>query len=149
MAIARVFEGKGLRPKFVDSELTGDQRFDLVHGTEDVHFDSWVTIFLNIQDGADWVLLGEAYQTGVNTTALAIQRFLKSIHGGDFRFVLRLVLIAFLNRDGAVTYQVGITLCRNARKVKLGTTLLKIRSRLVDRSVGLLKSSSCLTDLFV
>jgi len=65
-----VFAQHGLRPKFVASELTGDNRFDLLHGPEDIHFDSWVTIFLNIQDGADWVLLGEAYQTGVNTTAL-------------------------------------------------------------------------------
>jgi NitT/TauT family transport system substrate-binding protein len=65
-----IFSRDGLRPRFVDSELTGDNRFDLVHGPEDIHFDSWVTIFLNIQDGADWVLLGEAYQTGTNTTAL-------------------------------------------------------------------------------
>jgi NitT/TauT family transport system substrate-binding protein len=65
-----IFNRDGLRPKFVDSELTGDNRFDLVRGPEDIHFDSWVTIFLNIQDGADWVLLGEAYQTGTNTTAL-------------------------------------------------------------------------------
>ena len=67
-----IFTKKGLRPKFVDSQLTGDVRFDLVHGSEDIHFDSWVTIFLNIQDGADWVLLGEAYQTGSNTTALVV-----------------------------------------------------------------------------
>jgi NitT/TauT family transport system substrate-binding protein len=67
-----IFDQDGLRPKFVDSELTGDNRFDLVRGPEDVHFDSWVTIFLNIQDGADWVLLGEAYQTGTNTTALVV-----------------------------------------------------------------------------
>ena len=67
-----IFGRDGLRPKFVDSELTGDNRFDLVRGPEDIHFDSWVTIFLNIQDGADWVLLGEAYQTGTNTTALVV-----------------------------------------------------------------------------
>jgi NitT/TauT family transport system substrate-binding protein len=67
-----IFDRYGLRPKFVDSELTGDNRFDLVRGPEDIHFDSWVTIFLNIQDGADWVLLGEAYQTGTNTTALVV-----------------------------------------------------------------------------
>lgn len=65
-----IFDRNGLRPKFVDSQLTGDNRFDLMRGEESIHFDSWVTIFLNIQDGADWVLLGEAYQTGVNTTAL-------------------------------------------------------------------------------
>jgi NitT/TauT family transport system substrate-binding protein len=65
-----IFRSGGLRPKMVDSQLTGDNRFDLEHGTEDVHFDSWVTIFLNIADGADWVLVGEAYQAGANTTAL-------------------------------------------------------------------------------
>jgi len=66
----RIFERNGLRPKMVQSELTGDNRFDLEHGTEDIHFDSWVTIFLNIADGADWVLVGEGCQAGVNTTAL-------------------------------------------------------------------------------
>jgi NitT/TauT family transport system substrate-binding protein len=65
-----IFRDAGLRPKMVDSQLTGDNRFDLEHGTEDIHFDSWVTIFLNIADGADWVLAGEAYQAGDNTTAL-------------------------------------------------------------------------------
>ena len=65
-----IFGDGGLQPKMVDSQLNGDQRFDLVHGTEDIHFDSWVTIFLNIADGADWVLVGEAYQAGTNTTAL-------------------------------------------------------------------------------
>lgn len=65
-----IFNGVGLRPKFVESQLTGDNRFDLDNGSEDVHFDSWVTIFLNIADGADWVLVGEAYQTGTNTSAL-------------------------------------------------------------------------------
>jgi NitT/TauT family transport system substrate-binding protein len=65
-----IFRSGGLRPKMVDSQLTGDNRFDLEHGTEDIHFDSWVTIFLNIADGADWVLVGEAYQAGDNTTAL-------------------------------------------------------------------------------
>jgi NitT/TauT family transport system substrate-binding protein len=65
-----IFRDGGLRPKMVDSQLTGDNRFDLVHGTEDIHFDSWVTIFLNIAEGADWVLVGEAYQAGTNTTAL-------------------------------------------------------------------------------
>lgn len=65
-----IFEKHGLRPKFVPSELTGDNRFDLENGPERIHFDSWVTIFLNIQDKADWVLVGEAYQTGTNTTAL-------------------------------------------------------------------------------
>src|SRR5262249_44490443 len=65
-----VFQRDGLRPKMVDSQLTGDNRFDLEHGTEDIHFDSWVTIFLNMADGADWVVVGEAYQAGPNTTAL-------------------------------------------------------------------------------
>jgi NitT/TauT family transport system substrate-binding protein len=65
-----IFQRDGLRPKMVPSELTGDNRFDLVNGPEDIHFDSWVTIFLNIADGADWVLVGEAYQMGTNTTAL-------------------------------------------------------------------------------
>ncbi|HET9139453.1 ABC transporter substrate-binding protein [Actinophytocola sp.] len=65
-----VFQQNGLRPKFVESELTGDNRFDLDNGPEDVHFDSWVTIFLNIADGADWVLIGEACQTGTLTSAL-------------------------------------------------------------------------------
>jgi NitT/TauT family transport system substrate-binding protein len=67
-----IFRKYGLRPKKVTSELTGDNRFDLVHGPEDIHFDSWVTIFLNIADGADWVLLGEAYQTSTNTTVLIV-----------------------------------------------------------------------------
>jgi NitT/TauT family transport system substrate-binding protein len=67
-----IFAKNGLRPRFVESQLTGDNRFDLEHGDERIHFDSWVTIFLNIQDGADWVLLGEAYQTGTNTTALVV-----------------------------------------------------------------------------
>jgi NitT/TauT family transport system substrate-binding protein len=66
----KIFDKNGLRPKFVESELTGDNRFDLENGSEDVHFDSWVTIFLNIADGADWVLVGEAYQTGILTSAL-------------------------------------------------------------------------------
>lgn len=65
-----IFEKYGLRPSFVQSELTGDNRFDLEKGNEDIHFDSWVTIFLNITDGADWVLVGEAYQAGPNTTVL-------------------------------------------------------------------------------
>jgi NitT/TauT family transport system substrate-binding protein len=64
------FGEHGLRPKMVESKLTGDNRFDLEHGDEDVHFDSWVTIFLNIADGADWVLIGEAYQASPNTTAI-------------------------------------------------------------------------------
>ncbi|HEU5469074.1 MAG TPA: ABC transporter substrate-binding protein [Actinophytocola sp.] len=65
-----IFERAGLRPKMVESQLTGDNRFDLENGSEDIHFDSWVTIFLNIADGADWVLVGEAYQTSTNTSAL-------------------------------------------------------------------------------
>lgn len=65
-----IFRRGGLRPRMVPSELTGDNRFDLVNGPEDIHFDSWVTIFLNIQDGADWMLVGEAYQMSTNTTAL-------------------------------------------------------------------------------
>jgi NitT/TauT family transport system substrate-binding protein len=65
-----IFGSDGLRPRMVPSELTGDNRFDLVNGPEDIHFDSWVTIFLNIADGADWVLVGEAYQMSTNTTAL-------------------------------------------------------------------------------
>lgn len=65
-----IFEKHGLRPKFVDSALTGDQRFDLEKGDWDLHFDSWPTNFLNIADGRDWVLIGEAYQTGKETTAL-------------------------------------------------------------------------------
>jgi NitT/TauT family transport system substrate-binding protein len=65
-----LFGKAGLRPKFVEMELTGDQRIDLEHGQADVTFDSWVTIFLNIADGADWVVLGEAYQTGPRTTGL-------------------------------------------------------------------------------
>jgi NitT/TauT family transport system substrate-binding protein len=65
-----IFQHGGLRPRMVPSELTGDNRFDLVNGPEDIHFDSWVTIFLNITDGADWVLVGEAYQMSTNTTAL-------------------------------------------------------------------------------
>jgi NitT/TauT family transport system substrate-binding protein len=65
-----IFERHGLRPKIVESQLTGDNRFDLEKGNEDIHFDSWVTIFLNITDGADWVLVGEAYQAAANTTVL-------------------------------------------------------------------------------
>jgi NitT/TauT family transport system substrate-binding protein len=65
-----IFQRDGLRPRMVPSELTGDNRFDLENGPEDIHFDSWVTIFLNIADGADWVLVGEAYQMSTNTTAL-------------------------------------------------------------------------------
>lgn len=65
-----LFEKYGLRPKFVTMELTGDQRIDLENGQADVTFDSWVTIFLNVADGADWVVLGEAYQTGPRTTGL-------------------------------------------------------------------------------
>jgi NitT/TauT family transport system substrate-binding protein len=65
-----IFEKHGLRPKFVTMELTGDQRIDLEHGQADVTFDSWVTIFLNVADGADWVVLGEAYQTGPRSTGL-------------------------------------------------------------------------------
>jgi NitT/TauT family transport system substrate-binding protein len=66
----QIFEKYGLRPKFVTMELTGDQRIDLEHGQADVTFDSWVTIFLNVADGADWVVLGEAYQTGPRSTGL-------------------------------------------------------------------------------
>jgi NitT/TauT family transport system substrate-binding protein len=66
----QIFEKHGLRPKFVTMELTGDQRIDLEHGQADVTFDSWVTIFLNVADGADWVVLGEAYQTGPRSTGL-------------------------------------------------------------------------------
>jgi NitT/TauT family transport system substrate-binding protein len=69
-----IFEKHGLRPKFVTMELTGDQRIDLEHGQADVTFDSWVTIFLNIADGADWVVLGEAYQTGPRSTGLLVSR---------------------------------------------------------------------------
>jgi NitT/TauT family transport system substrate-binding protein len=65
-----LYQREGLRPKMVESQLTGDNRFDLEHGAEDIHFDSWVTIFLNMADGADWVLVGEAYQASSNTTAL-------------------------------------------------------------------------------
>jgi NitT/TauT family transport system substrate-binding protein len=67
-----IFEKHGLRPKFVTMELTGDQRIDLEHGQADVTFDSWVTIFLNVADGADWVVLGEAYQTGPRSTGLLV-----------------------------------------------------------------------------
>jgi NitT/TauT family transport system substrate-binding protein len=66
----QIFEKYGLRPKFVTMEFTGDQRIDLEHGQIDVMFDSWVTIFLNVADGADWVVLGEAYQTGPRSTGL-------------------------------------------------------------------------------
>src|SRR2546421_436102 len=66
------FERHGLRPKLVESELTGDNRFDLDSGKETIHFDSWVTIFLNIQDGANWVLVGEGAQAGPTSTALII-----------------------------------------------------------------------------
>ncbi|MFD1047135.1 ABC transporter substrate-binding protein, partial [Kibdelosporangium lantanae] len=69
-----IFEKHGLRPKFVTMELTGDQRIDLEHGQADVTFDSWVTIFLNVADGADWVVLGEAYQTGPRSTGLLVSR---------------------------------------------------------------------------
>lgn len=65
-----IFAKHGLRPQFVESQLTGDNRFDLENGNERLHFDSWVTIFLNIRDGADWVLVGEAYETGLNTSAV-------------------------------------------------------------------------------
>jgi NitT/TauT family transport system substrate-binding protein len=65
-----IFERYGLRPKMVESKLTGDNRFDLEKGNEDIHFDSWVTIFLNIADGADWVLVGEAFEAGTNTAVL-------------------------------------------------------------------------------
>jgi NitT/TauT family transport system substrate-binding protein len=65
-----IFQKYGLNPKFVTMELTGDQRIDLEHGQADVTFDSWVTIFLNVADGADWVVLGEAYQTGPRSTGL-------------------------------------------------------------------------------
>ena len=65
-----IFDRFGLRPKMVSEALTGDNRFDLDNGPWDIHFDSWPTIFLNIADGADWVLVGEGCQTGTNTTAL-------------------------------------------------------------------------------
>nr|CTQ96751.1 putative extracellular solute-binding protein [Kibdelosporangium sp. MJ126-NF4] len=66
-----IFAKYGLNPKFVTMELTGDQRPDLeVGGQADVVFDSWVTIFLNIADSADWVVLGEAYQAAARTTGL-------------------------------------------------------------------------------
>jgi NitT/TauT family transport system substrate-binding protein len=65
-----IFAKYGLRPKFVTMELTGDQRPDLENGQADVTFDSWVTIFLNIADRADWVVLGEAYQAAPRTTGL-------------------------------------------------------------------------------
>jgi NitT/TauT family transport system substrate-binding protein len=65
-----IFAKYGLRPKFVTMELTGDQRPDLENGQADVTFDSWVTIFLNMADGADWVVLGEAYQAAPRTTGL-------------------------------------------------------------------------------
>ncbi|SMD23797.1 NitT/TauT family transport system substrate-binding protein [Kibdelosporangium aridum] len=68
-----IFAKYGLNPKFVTMELTGDQRPDLEQGGQaDVTFDSWVTIFLNITDGADWVVLGEAYQAAPRTTGLVI-----------------------------------------------------------------------------
>ncbi|WP_132124367.1 ABC transporter substrate-binding protein [Actinocrispum wychmicini] len=67
-----IFEKHGLQPKFVTMELTGDQRIDLEHGVADVTFDSWVTIFLNVADGADWVVLGEAYQAGPRSTGLLV-----------------------------------------------------------------------------
>jgi NitT/TauT family transport system substrate-binding protein len=69
-----IFEKYGLRPKMVESKLTGDNRFDLEQGNEDIHFDSWVTILLNIRDGADWVLVGEAFQAGTNTAVLVTTR---------------------------------------------------------------------------
>jgi NitT/TauT family transport system substrate-binding protein len=66
-----IFAKYGLDPKFVTMELTGDQRPDLEEGGQaDVTFDSWVTIFLNIADRADWVVLGEAYQAAPRTTGL-------------------------------------------------------------------------------
>ncbi|HEV2780223.1 MAG TPA: ABC transporter substrate-binding protein [Actinophytocola sp.] len=65
-----IFEKYGLRPRMVESKLTGDNRFDLERGNEDIHFDSWVTIFLNMRDGADWVLVGEAFQASANTAVL-------------------------------------------------------------------------------
>ncbi|CAM3859936.1 ABC transporter substrate-binding protein [Kibdelosporangium persicum] len=66
-----IFAKYGLEPKFVEMELTGDQRPNLETGGQaDVTFDSWVTIFLNIADGADWVVLGEAYQAAPRTTGL-------------------------------------------------------------------------------
>ncbi|MCE7009743.1 ABC transporter substrate-binding protein [Kibdelosporangium philippinense] len=68
-----IFEKYGLKPEFVTMELTGDQRPNLeLGGQADVTFDSWVTIFLNITDGADWVVLGEAYQAAPRTTGLVI-----------------------------------------------------------------------------
>jgi NitT/TauT family transport system substrate-binding protein len=91
-----IFAKYGLRPKLVESTLTGDNRFDLVNGPEDIHFDSWVTIFINIADGANWVLVGEAYQTGTNTTAL----FTKA--GSKFRSVrdLRKARVGVNNPNG-------------------------------------------------
>jgi NitT/TauT family transport system substrate-binding protein len=65
-----IFQRHGLRPKFVESELTGDNRFNLDSGKETIHFDSWATIFLNIADGADWLLAGEGAQVGTNSTAI-------------------------------------------------------------------------------
>jgi NitT/TauT family transport system substrate-binding protein len=65
-----IFQKYGLRPQMVESKLTGDNRFDLEKGNEDIHFDSWVTIFLNMADGADWVLVGEAFQAATNTAVL-------------------------------------------------------------------------------
>ncbi|MET0233087.1 MAG: ABC transporter substrate-binding protein [Kibdelosporangium sp.] len=65
-----IFAKYGLRPKFVTMELTGDQRPDLENGEADVTFDSWVTIFVNIDSEADWVVLGEAYQAAPRTTGL-------------------------------------------------------------------------------
>lgn len=65
-----IFQRHGLRPKFVESELTGDNRFDLDSGKETIHFDSWATIFLNIADGADWLLVGEGAQVGTYSTAV-------------------------------------------------------------------------------
>lgn len=70
-----IFARHGLNPKFVTMELTGDQRPDLeTGGPADVAFDSWVTIFLNVTDGADWVVLGEAYQAAARTTGLVASK---------------------------------------------------------------------------
>jgi NitT/TauT family transport system substrate-binding protein len=68
----QIFERYGLRPKIVQGTLTGDQRFDLDNGPERIHNGSWVNIFLNIVEGADWLLVGEATQTGTNTTSLVV-----------------------------------------------------------------------------
>ncbi|MBP2330830.1 NitT/TauT family transport system substrate-binding protein [Kibdelosporangium banguiense] len=74
-----IFAKYGLKPRFVTMELTGDQRPDLENGQADVTFDSWVTIFLNIADNADWVVLGEAYQAGPRTTGLVTNSAVTSL----------------------------------------------------------------------